>query len=592
MKKQLFNLFIALFLLAGIGPVAAQGTAFTYQGRVLDYGSLANGTYDLRFTLYDAASLGNVVSSPVTNSALAVSNGLFTATLDFGAVFTGSSYWLEIGVRTNGDEAFGILTQRQPITPTPYAIYAATAGTATVAGSVAAANIVGTLALAQLPANFITNGTNGINGTNGVNGINGLNGTNGLNGATGPAGPLLPNVALVDTNQIFAGTNIFSGVLLATNAANVFAGNGVALTNVPGTLTWQAVSGTTQQAVANTGYVVTNDSALVTITLPASPNVGDIVRVSGVGAGGWQILLNAGQSILGITSSWLPAGTNSYWYAQTNAGINRNWMAVASSSDGSKLVAVVASGQIYTSTDSGATWTPRDSSRSWLLVASSSDGSKLVAAVNGGQIYTSTDSGVTWTAQISGSRSWIAVASSSDGNKLVAAVNGGQIYTSTDSGVTWTAQISGSRNWMAVASSSDGSKLVAAVGNGQIYTSTDSGVTWTAQNSGSGNWRSVASSSDGNKLVAVVNGGQIYTSTDSGVTWTPRDSSRSWLLVASSSDGSKLVAAVNGGGIYTQPNSGVKFGYYQAGQFTALELQYVGNNQFFLLSWLGTVTLH
>ncbi|MBI4745297.1 MAG: hypothetical protein HY786_01820 [Deltaproteobacteria bacterium] len=65
---------------------------------------------------------------------------------------------------------------------------------------------------------------------------------------------------------------------------------------------------------------------------------------------------------------------------------------LASSSDGSKLVAVVnggLGGQIYTSTDSGLTWTARDSSRTWYSVASSSDGTKLVAVEYGGQIYTS-----------------------------------------------------------------------------------------------------------------------------------------------------------------------------------------------------------
>ncbi len=63
-------------------------------------------------------------------------------------------------------------------------------------------------------------------------------------------------------------------------------------------------------------------------------------------------------------------------------------MSVASSADGTKLVAVVQNGQIYTSTDSGFTWTPRDSDRNWKSVASSSDGTKLVAGVDGGPIYT------------------------------------------------------------------------------------------------------------------------------------------------------------------------------------------------------------
>ena len=88
----------------------------------------------------------------------------------------------------------------------------------------------------------------------------------------------------------------------------------------------------------------------------------------------------------------------------------------------------------------------------------------------------------------------------------------------------------------------------------------------------------------------MVNNGQIYTSTDSGGTWSPRDTSRAWYAVASSADGSKLVAVVYGGQIYTSglatTTPGVS-GYLLGGQNTAIELQYIGNNQFLPLSHEG-----
>ncbi|MFA6158770.1 MAG: hypothetical protein WC763_04095 [Candidatus Paceibacterota bacterium] len=232
----------------------------------------------------------------------------------------------------------------------------------------------------------------------------------------------------------------------------------------------------------------------------------------------------------------------------------RNWVSITSSSDGTKLAAVVNNGQIYTSTNSGVNWTARDSNRSWRSVTSSSDGTKLVAVVNSGQIYTSTNSGVNWTARNS-NKNWWSVTSSSDGTKLAAVVNGGQIYTSTDSGVTWTARDS-NRSWYSVTSSSDGTKLAAVVSGGQIYTSTNSGVNWTARDSNR-TWNGITSSSDGTKLAAVVNGGQIYTSTNSGVNWTARDSNRTWYGITSSADGTKLAAVVNNSQIYTSTDSGV-----------------------------------
>ncbi len=109
----------------------AQGTAFTYQGRLNDGGSPAHGTYDLRFAIYDAASAGSQQGNLLTNSATSVSNGLFTVTLDFGNQFPGAARWLEIGVRTNGAGSFFTLSPRQPLTPAPYAI---TAGNVTGGG--------------------------------------------------------------------------------------------------------------------------------------------------------------------------------------------------------------------------------------------------------------------------------------------------------------------------------------------------------------------------------------------------------------------------------------------------------------------------
>ena len=111
----------------------AQGTAFTYEGQLDDGTSPANSIYVLRFAIFDAASAGNRVLDLLTNSAVAISNGLFTVTLDFGAgVFDGTSRWLEIGVRTNANDDFTILSPRQPFTASPYAIFAGTA--ASVAG--------------------------------------------------------------------------------------------------------------------------------------------------------------------------------------------------------------------------------------------------------------------------------------------------------------------------------------------------------------------------------------------------------------------------------------------------------------------------
>ena len=147
---------------------------------------------------------------------------------------------------------------------------------------------------------------------------------------------------------------------------------------------WTDVTSTSIHAAANRGYVA-NNASTVTITLPTSAtlSVGDIIAVSGAGTGGWKIAQNTGQKIhvrgYGVLDYSKP------WAAGES---NRDWRSVASSSDGTKLVACVAGGQIYMSADSGATWTPRESNRDWYCVTSSADGTKLAACVYLGQIYT------------------------------------------------------------------------------------------------------------------------------------------------------------------------------------------------------------
>jgi len=97
------------------------GTAFTYQGQLKQNGAPANGNLDMEFRLFDAATLGNQIGNPVTLNGVAVSNGLFTVTLnaagEFGPrAFNGEQRWLQITVDGT------TLTPRQELKPAPHAL--------------------------------------------------------------------------------------------------------------------------------------------------------------------------------------------------------------------------------------------------------------------------------------------------------------------------------------------------------------------------------------------------------------------------------------------------------------------------------------
>jgi hypothetical protein len=175
MKTQIRPVLATLVLLSTLSlqpsTVFAQGTAFTYQGRLNASTNPATGIYDLRFAIFDSLSAGSQQGSTLTNTATSVSNGLFVVALDFGNQFPGADRWLEIGVRTNGSGTFSTLSPRQKITPSPYAIYAAGASAAGISGTIPTANLTGTYGSAVTFNNaansFSGNGT-GLNNVNAI----------------------------------------------------------------------------------------------------------------------------------------------------------------------------------------------------------------------------------------------------------------------------------------------------------------------------------------------------------------------------------------------------------------------------------------
>lgn len=631
-------------ILAGIGLLLvgysglAQGTAFSYQGQLGSGGNAASGNYDFQFTVFDAVTNGLAVSGSLTNSNVVVNNGLFTTTVDFGTnIFTGPNLWLGIEVRTNGTGVFTPLWPRQPVRAAPYAIFANSASN--LVGVVSASQLSGTL-----PASAFTGYTNTVALTNGGNLFAGTFTGNGgavtnvnVANLTGVlADSQLPvNTAFLNSNQTFTASNNFNGVNTFTNLGNSFSGSFFG----NGLVGWVVVPGTSVQAQTDHGYLLTN-SQVVTVTLPASANIGDIIRVAYSGVTGWELAQNAGQSILGNFQGFITTWTQDKQYD--------SWTGLASSADGTKMAATANGDNVYLSTDSGQTWFASGADteygqRQWDAIASSADGTHLVAVVtNGGSIYFSTNSGTTWSVIANSGGYWSSVASSSGGNifaatdngtgiyvfsgttvisshsvnannwssiaasasgsTLVAAYNGGSLYVSSNYGTNWSAYGISGENWKAVACSSDGTKMAAAVTGGYIYTSINSGVTWTQSSSPSANWISLACSSDGSKLVAAVSGGDLYTSPNWGTTWTAQTNnvatSANWSAVTVSADGSVTAAAIYStvtGGIYSSPSSpettttAGTSGFISSGQGSAVELIYTGNNQFMPVSSLGTI---
>lgn len=138
----------------------AQTTAFSFQGKLNDNGTAATGSYDMLLKLYDTAAVGTgtQVGTTVTVSGVAVTDGVFSVQPDFTAnAFPGPDRFVEVGLKPAGSgNPFTILSPRQPITPTPYALHS----------------------LNAVSANSATNATNATNATTATNATNATTATN------------------------------------------------------------------------------------------------------------------------------------------------------------------------------------------------------------------------------------------------------------------------------------------------------------------------------------------------------------------------------------------------------------------------------
>lgn len=77
-------LFAGLLFAASVPAQTAQGTAFTYQGQLLQNNAPVSGNVDMVFDLFDSAAATNQIGTSVLLNAVPVQNGIFTVALDFG----------------------------------------------------------------------------------------------------------------------------------------------------------------------------------------------------------------------------------------------------------------------------------------------------------------------------------------------------------------------------------------------------------------------------------------------------------------------------------------------------------------------------
>lgn len=238
MPRHPFLRALPLALLLAAAPLAleaqALGSVFTYQGELRTASGPANASFDMEFSLYDAAAGGAQIGPVVVQNAVAVSNGLFALPLDFGpAQFAGERQWLEIRIRPAGSGSFETLSPRSELTAAPYAWSAANAlanavtSTSIVDGSVGAADIDGTQVQRRVTGICASNEyMRGVDASGAVNCVAGSLGTvtriNAGAGLTGGPITLQGTLSIADggVTSLMIADGTVANVDLAPNAVN------------------------------------------------------------------------------------------------------------------------------------------------------------------------------------------------------------------------------------------------------------------------------------------------------------------------------------------------------------------------------------
>lgn len=295
----------------------------------------------------------------------------------------------------------------------------------------------------------------------------------------------------------------------------------------------------------------------------------------------WQGVASTpnGETVVAVSDGsngdiWVSIDKGLSW---TNKTVNTdnhgmNFQAVAVDSTGQKIVAVGNGYGILTSTDAGETWVNPSLEditlwgQNWWSVASNLDGTKLAVvargptdSINTGDIYTSTDSGATWVDRTIGNSSmsgkyWSAITSNDTGDKLVAVEE--NIWASTDNGVSWVDISTGhselnNKHWTSVDTDSTGNFIAVVSSDGSIFTSTNRGITWTDRSTTTlqnKNLSDIAINADGTQLVVISDSGLVLRSMDSGVTWTIiANTTKPWKSVTSNAIGNDIFIVANKG---------------------------------------------
>lgn len=203
---------------------------------------------------------------------------------------------------------------------------------------------------------------------------------------------------------------------------------------------------------ADGGTLLAADASQIDVSINRGSSKTTLGMPNSIHSNRFKAAANGGKWFVFNLSEPFQLNTSSDWGATwtTNSLPSTNLLSFAVSADATRIIAgeqrhittngslLNLPGSIYVSYDSGASWFPTTApSNFWTAVASSADGTHLVAAASPmsgqfsqytGGIFTSADGGITWVSNSLPTANWVSVTSSADGCRLAAIPSSGFAY--------------------------------------------------------------------------------------------------------------------------------------------------------------------
>jgi len=286
---------------------------------------------------------------------------------------------------------------------------------------------------------------------------------------------------------------------------------------------------TATTSASTVGYAVTSGA------LPGGLNLSNSGLLSGTptASGAFSFDVTAGGSgIVPKTANFTitvvdPQITSWAWTTRSTSALTGYATDIASSKDGSILLASTGTG-VSRSINGGTSWqTMAIGNGTWAQVAVSDDGVYMVVSRTNNGVWISKNGGSTWTQTLGGvvandfpgySGIWTGITSDSTGQYIMVASTAGSYY-STDYGESW-ARSTISPTIVSLAMNADGSKIIGTTST-KVYISSDHGATFTLSSlTSSVKWQSVNISDDGTRIHLGSSAGRSAYSADGGSTWT------------------------------------------------------------------------